>query len=249
MKMFKRITATLVLVFSLCTIAWGESIDITKLPIADKTVQFCYPENDFHYAKVIRLVSKKERDALNRKYNKFIRDKNGVIEVKTISEILDPNLRPFFVVDIDDFMQRLYDKGIYNGENEYEVKKMNLSKRICELLGIKYNENEDRKYIASFVITSTSNSPNLDNLIIKPTEEEKSYKLVTKYPENFEKLKNRYNGNEYFTGLGYTYDIGNSKDRIGVTELIVTANTKVSLNRVVELSEFLSDNFYRVKKE
>lgn len=88
MNMFKRITATLVLVFSLCSIAWGESIDITKLPIADKTVQFCYPENDFHYAKV-----------------------------KTISEILAPNLRPFFVVDIDDFMQRLYDKGIYNGEN------------------------------------------------------------------------------------------------------------------------------------
>ena len=77
MNMFKIITATLVLVFSLCSIAWGESIDITKLPIADKTVQFCYPENDFHYAKVIRLVSKKERDALNRKYNKFIRDKMG----------------------------------------------------------------------------------------------------------------------------------------------------------------------------
>lgn len=228
--------------FFFCFIStFSEPINRENLLIADENVLFCYPEEGFHTAKVIRFVSESEKKVLDAKYKEFLRKKNSVGKVKSITN------EPFFVVDIDDFMKRLYDKGIYDGKQIFDEKEeKELSKRISELFGLNYQEDENRIFIASFVISSTSNPKNLTSFLIRPAEEENPCFKITRFPNDFVTLKNKFKGNDYFTGLGYTYDIRDCNDRIGITEFVLKPDTKISINIVVRLSEFLSNNFYRI---
>ncbi|MBR4373133.1 MAG: hypothetical protein IKP49_02070 [Treponema sp.] len=234
-------------IFFCFTGIFAEEIDRFSLKI-DST-QYCYTQRIIKNEKtmLVRLIDEEQYQlfaAFQEQKGKTIGDLRCELDsmIYEISGKSNQNSNDsdifggLYVVDKNNFEQILRKKGVLEIKNSKE-----LSKRVCNLLGLNHR---DTTY---YIVTFPTKELNLKKDIIRPavdtdptvriTNIAKAYKSFRN--ENFPTLKKKYMGNDYWTGLGYTYDIGDKTDYIGVTEFALEKDVIVKIDKIITLEDFI----------